>query len=73
MTHYLEETSRAHIGQSEDIYYRENKICPTEEKYIEIISNKTGSFFRVFALCLSALSEKKIQPEIQLVTKHITL
>jgi geranylgeranyl pyrophosphate synthase/uncharacterized protein with NAD-binding domain and iron-sulfur cluster len=56
LLYYMEETTRAHLGQADDIYHRETKICPTEEKYIEMVANKTGSFFRVFSLCLSALS-----------------
>jgi geranylgeranyl pyrophosphate synthase/uncharacterized protein with NAD-binding domain and iron-sulfur cluster len=64
LLHYLEESARAHIGQSEEIYFRERQRCPTEEKYLEIIANKTGSFFRVFALCLSAMSEHKLPPDV---------
>lgn len=59
LMHYIEETTRAHIGQSEDIYYRETKTAPTEDKYMEMVSNKTGSFFRVFCMCLSALSNEQ--------------
>ena len=59
LMHYIEETTRAHIGQSEDIYYRETKTAPTEDKYMEMVANKTGSFFRVFCMCLSALSNEK--------------
>lgn len=64
LLHYLEESARAHIGQSEDIYFREHQCCPTEEQYLEIIANKTGSFFRVFALCLSAMSGHKPPPDV---------
>ncbi len=65
MMYCLEETTRAHLGQSEDIYYRETKICPTEEKYLEMVGNKTGSFFRIFPMCLSSLSTKAISPKLK--------
>jgi geranylgeranyl diphosphate synthase type 3 len=69
MVYYLEETSRAHIGQLEDVYYRDKQICPSEEKYIEIIGNKTGSFFRAFSLCLSALSDSDGKEYCGLITE----
>lgn len=65
LLHYLEETTRAHIGQSDDVYYRETKLCPTEEKYMDMVGNKTGSFFRVFSMCLASLSKKTISKQLK--------
>ncbi|MBW1298570.1 polyprenyl synthetase family protein [Aquimarina litoralis] len=59
MLTYLEEATRAHVGQSHDVYYRESQKCPDEESYLNMIANKTGSFFRVFVLCMLHLSPKK--------------
>ncbi len=65
MMYCLEETARAHLGQSEDIYYRETKLCPSEAKYLEMVGNKTGSFFRIFPMCLSSLTSKPVSPKLK--------
>lgn len=56
---YLEEGARAHVGQSHDVHFRETQECPTEEAYLEMIVNKTGSFFRVFVACMLHLGPRE--------------
>ncbi|MEM7153874.1 MAG: FAD-dependent oxidoreductase [Myxococcota bacterium] len=61
---YLEESARAHVGQSHDVYFREKGQCPSEDAYLAMVSNKTGSFFRVFAACLLELSPRAVSSDI---------
>lgn len=56
LVYFVEEMARAHVGQTEEIYFRESRSCPSEEKYMDIIRNKTGSFFRIAVTCMQALS-----------------
>jgi geranylgeranyl pyrophosphate synthase len=65
LTAYLEESTRAHMGQSHDVYYREAKKCPNEEEYLAMISNKTGSFFRVFIACMLHLTPKVVSTKVK--------
>lgn len=40
-----------------DIYWRDASICPTEEEYFTMVSNKTGGLFRL-AVRLMQLASK---------------
>lgn len=46
-----------HRGQGMEIYYRDAHICPTEEQYLEIVSNKTGGLFRLAIKLMQLCSE----------------
>ncbi|KAI9152359.1 Geranylgeranyl pyrophosphate synthase atmG [Paramyrothecium foliicola] len=42
---FTEELLNLHRGQGMDIYWRDSFICPTEEEYFTMVSNKTGGLF----------------------------
>ena len=44
---FLEELEGLHLGQSWDLYWKHNLICPTEEEYVNMVDNKTGGMFRM--------------------------
>jgi geranylgeranyl diphosphate synthase type 3 len=44
---FTEELLRLHRGQGMDLYWRDSSICPSEEEYLEMVSNKTGGLFRL--------------------------
>lgn len=44
---FTEELLNLHRGQGMDIYWRDSSICPTEEEYFAMVSNKTGGLFRL--------------------------
>ncbi|CCH44924.1 Geranylgeranyl pyrophosphate synthetase [Wickerhamomyces ciferrii] len=47
VTVFNEEMINLHRGQSLDLYWRENLICPKESEYINMVMNKTGGLFRL--------------------------
>ncbi|EAW13638.1 geranylgeranyl pyrophosphate synthase spyE [Aspergillus clavatus NRRL 1] len=44
---FTDELLRLHRGQGMDLYWRDSLICPTEEEYLDMVSNKTGGLFRL--------------------------
>ncbi|RAQ69423.1 hypothetical protein COH20_006547 [Aspergillus flavus] len=54
---FTEELLRLHRGQGMDLYWRDSLTCPTEEEYIEMISNKTGGLFRLAIKLMQLESE----------------
>ncbi|KXJ85135.1 geranylgeranyl diphosphate synthase [Microdochium bolleyi] len=43
----LSELLNLHRGQGMDLFWRDNLACPSEDDYLEMVSNKTGGLFRV--------------------------
>jgi geranylgeranyl pyrophosphate synthase len=54
---FTEELLRLHRGQGMDLHWRDSLTCPTEEDYIEMISNKTGGLFRLAIKLMQLQSE----------------
>ncbi|KAI1820121.1 isoprenoid synthase domain-containing protein [Xylaria intraflava] len=44
---YCTEMLYLHRGQGMDLYWRDTLTCPTENDYLEMVSNKTGGLFRL--------------------------
>ncbi|KAK7911044.1 gibberellin cluster-GGPP-synthase [Apiospora marii] len=53
---YAEELERLYIGQSLDLHWTCNLICPSIEQYLEMIEYKTGGLFRLFGRLMAAHS-----------------
>lgn len=53
---FTRELLSLHRGQAMDLYWRDALICPTEEEYIEMVSNKTGGLFRLAVQLMQTLS-----------------
>lgn len=51
-----DELMRLHRGQGMDLFWRENLVCPSEEEYIAMVTNKTGGLFRIAIKLMSAMS-----------------
>jgi geranylgeranyl diphosphate synthase type 3 len=43
----LGEILNLHRGQGMELYWRDNYCCPTQDEYLEMISNKTGGLLRL--------------------------
>ncbi|POR36057.1 Uncharacterized protein TPAR_03746 [Tolypocladium paradoxum] len=63
---FTEELLNLHRGQGMDIYWRDASICPTEEEYFAMVSNKTGGLFRL-AVKLMQLASKTGRDYVPLV------
>ncbi|PLB38596.1 FPP/GGPP synthase family protein [Aspergillus candidus] len=57
---FTRELLSLHRGQAMDLYWRDALICPTEEEYIEMVSNKTGGLFRLAVQLMQTLSTVNI-------------
>ncbi|KAJ6072036.1 geranylgeranyl pyrophosphate synthetase [Penicillium canescens] len=64
---FTEELLRLHKGQGMDLYWRDSLTCPTEEEYLEMVSNKTGGLFRlaIKLMQLCSASEKDCVPLVE--------
>lgn len=45
-----------HLGQGMDIFWRDTRTIPTEDEYINMVSNKTGGLFRLAARLMQSVS-----------------
>ena len=54
---FLEEMLNLHRGQGMDIYWRDNSLCPSEEDYIHMVTQKTGGLFRLSVSLMQAFSQ----------------
>ncbi|EQK98583.1 Polyprenyl synthetase-related protein [Ophiocordyceps sinensis CO18] len=44
---FAEELVNLYRGQGMDLFWRDTLTCPTEDDYLEMVSNKTGGMFRL--------------------------
>ncbi|KAJ5026979.1 geranylgeranyl pyrophosphate synthase [Bipolaris maydis] len=47
LSYLLEGLERLFVGQSWDLYWKHNLICPSKEEYLQMVDGKTGSMFRM--------------------------
>lgn len=57
---YCEELVNLHRGQGMDLFWRDTLTCPTEDDYLEMVSNKTGGLFRLGIKLMQAESRSLI-------------
>ncbi|KAA8652643.1 hypothetical protein EYZ11_011713 [Aspergillus tanneri] len=57
---FTEEMLNLHCGQGMDLYWRESLVCPTEEEYLRMVSNKTGGLFRLAIRLMQMASESDL-------------
>ncbi|KAL7276017.1 geranylgeranyl pyrophosphate synthetase [Rhizina undulata] len=53
---YTEELLNLHRGQGMDLFWRDTLSIPTEQDYLEMVSNKTGGLFRLAVKLMQAES-----------------
>ncbi|RAH47936.1 FPP/GGPP synthase family protein [Aspergillus brunneoviolaceus CBS 621.78] len=63
---FTEEMLNLHRGQGMDLYWRDSLTCPTEEEYLDMVSNKTGGLFRL-AIRLMQLESRKSGDYVSLI------
>ena len=54
---YTDELCNLHRGQGMELFWRDTLTCPTEQDYLEMVSNKTGGLFRLAIHLMQAESE----------------
>jgi ophiobolin F synthase len=56
MSIFLDDLENLYLGQSWDLYWKYNLICPTESEYLNMVDNKTGGLFRMLVRLMEAES-----------------
>jgi geranylgeranyl diphosphate synthase type 3 len=56
MNIFVLELLNLHRGQGQDIFWRDNLRCPTEEEYERMVLDKTGGLFRLAVGLMQAFS-----------------
>lgn len=62
VTAFLQELEGLYLGQSWDLYWKHNLICPTEDEYINMVDYKTGGMFRMLVRLMEAESSSSSAP-----------
>lgn len=57
---YVRELLNLHRGQGMDLFWRDTLTCPSEDDYLEMVTNKTGGLFRLAVKLMQAESEVKM-------------
>ena len=57
---FNEELLNLHRGQGMDLFWRDTLTIPTEEEYLQMISNKTGGLFRLMIRLMMTQSRSGI-------------
>ncbi|KAJ6257964.1 Dimethylallyltranstransferase [Drechslerella dactyloides] len=58
---FTEELINLHRGQGMDLFWRDTLTCPSEDDYLEMVSNKTGGLFRLAIKLMQAQSASKVR------------
>ena len=53
---FVEETKQLYVGQSYDIYWTHNALCPSISEYLKMVDKKTGGLFRMLTRLMVAES-----------------
>jgi geranylgeranyl diphosphate synthase type 3 len=72
---YTKELLNLHRGQGMELYWRDSLTCPSEEEFVEMVSNKTGGLLRLGVKLMQAASESKIDyvPLVNLIGIHFQI
>ncbi|GAB7343032.1 hypothetical protein MBLNU457_g1121t1 [Dothideomycetes sp. NU457] len=57
---YTDELLNLHRGQGMDLFWRDTLTCPSEDDYLEMVSNKTGGLFRLAIKLMQAESTTNV-------------
>ncbi|KAJ9090114.1 geranylgeranyl pyrophosphate synthetase [Entomophthora muscae] len=55
---FSEELRNLHRGQGMDLHWRERNVCPTQQEYLDMISNKTGGLLRLGIKMMQVLGDE---------------
>ncbi|KAL4935889.1 hypothetical protein BDV06DRAFT_228397 [Aspergillus oleicola] len=60
---FIEELHNLYVGQSMDLYWTSNLICPSVNQYFQMIEHKTGGLFRLFSRLMALHSTSPVQED----------
>ncbi len=68
---FIEEMQNLYVGQSYDLYWTHNALCPSISEYLEMVDKKTGGLFRMLTRLMvaeSPVSEKVSDGDLNLLS-----
>ncbi|KAL4796622.1 putative geranylgeranyl diphosphate synthase [Aspergillus venezuelensis] len=66
---FIEELQNLYIGQSMDLYWTSNVICPSVDEYLHMIEHKTGGLFRLFSRLMCFHSTNHAEADLTTLSK----
>ncbi|KAG0167815.1 geranylgeranyl pyrophosphate synthetase [Apophysomyces sp. BC1015] len=72
ITIYKEELAKINRGRSMDIVWRNSLTCPTEEEFLEMVDNKTGTLLS-FAIKLMQATSKSETGFVRMIAIYLTV
>ncbi|KAG7004607.1 hypothetical protein G7Y79_00024g055570 [Physcia stellaris] len=64
LTIFTEELKNLYVGQSLDLYWTSNLICPSVDQYFKMVENKTGGLFRLFSRLMAVHSTRPFKIDL---------
>ncbi|RMD43624.1 hypothetical protein DV735_g1542, partial [Chaetothyriales sp. CBS 134920] len=61
---FIEELKNLHIGQSLDLHWTNNAICPSFEEFFQMAEHKTGGLFRLLGRLMSVHSANPVKADM---------
>ncbi|KAL4867799.1 hypothetical protein BDV12DRAFT_209514 [Aspergillus spectabilis] len=61
---FTEELHNLYVGQSMDLYWTSNLICPSVNEYFQMIEHKTGGLFRLFGRLMALHSTSPVKVDL---------
>lgn len=71
--HFVHEMMQLHRGQGMELHWRDSLTCPTEDEYLNMISNKTGGLFRLCIKLMQTQASMPTSPSFMLLADTIGL
>ncbi|CAF9915918.1 MAG: hypothetical protein GOMPHAMPRED_000894 [Gomphillus americanus] len=68
---FTEELKNIYVGQSLDLYWTNNLICPSIDEYFQMIEGKTGGLFRMFGRLMQVHSTKGKDVDLSPLLGHL--
>ncbi|KAF4631128.1 hypothetical protein G7Y89_g7014 [Cudoniella acicularis] len=68
---FVEEMQHLYVGQSYDLYWTHNALCPSISEYLKMVDDKTGGLFRMltrFMIAESPVGEKLSGVDLNLLS-----
>lgn len=68
---FIEEMQQLYVGQSYDLYWTHNALCPSISEYLKMVDKKTGGLFRLLTRLMvaeSPVGEKVSEDDLNLLS-----
>jgi geranylgeranyl diphosphate synthase type 3 len=73
MNVFVGELLNLHRGQGHDILWRDDVRCPTEERYLEMVQDKTGGLFRLAVGLMQAFATRHRETDFSRLVNSLAL